>query len=149
MVMLVSIVLVPVLGLFPMGRRAIKQAEDLQTAALLAKQKMSLTRATVADNLTNMTTDAAWAGATVHHSSTPQTLNSTAFTIDEDVYAVQTAPNASNPLNQDVLLMDVVVRVSWPTMQRPVVLSSRVYKKYLSLQKDELVEASATPSPTP
>lgn len=146
MAMLVSVVLIPVIGLFPLGRRALKQAEDLQTATFLARQTMSLTRATVVDGLTDLPLAP---GATAHHTTTTRSLNSMTFTIDEDIYSVQASPNPSNPANLDVQLMDVVVSVGWPTMQRPVVLSSRIYKKYLTLQKDEMVEASASPSPSP
>lgn len=146
MAMLVSVVLIPVIGLFPLGRRALKQAEDLQTATFLARQTMSLTRATVVDHLTNLSLAA---GNSAHHSSTTRNLNSMTFTVDEEVYSVEASPNAANPARVDVQLMDVVVRVGWPTMQRPVMLSSRVYKKYLTLQKDEMVEASAEPSPSP
>lgn len=147
MAMLVSVVLIPVIGLFPLGRRALKQAEDLQTASFLARESMSLARATQADSTTVSTigTD-----TVASHTVSERVLNSTVFTITRDLYAVHTSPRANDPTRSDVTLLDVVVHVDWPTMQRPVVLSSRVYKKYIAFQKDiETDEAEGPPTPVP
>ncbi|NDD29995.1 MAG: type II secretion system protein [Proteobacteria bacterium] len=149
--MLVSMVLIPVLGLFPMGRGALKQAEHLQTATSLARQAMSTARATKGDSLQTPAPDAS---IPAFHSASKQTVNGVDYSITYDMYAIHATPNSTNPTTQDATLMDVVVKVEWNGMQAPVVYSSRIYKNYLGFQKNETVKnnpddpPSATP-PTP
>lgn len=143
--LLVSIALIPIMGLFPFGRLALEKAEDLQTAVFLARQSMSQARATVAGTLTDPPLDSS---VPASHSVGTVTVNDVVYTVARDIYSVQSATDPDDSTKTNVILMDVVVKVEWRTMQTPLVYSSRLYRNYLDLQKNVNVEQQ-TPTPVP
>lgn len=145
LLMLVSIAIIPIMGLFPFGRLALKKAEDLQSAVFLARQSMSLARATVCAHLTDPPLDSS---VPASHAVDAQTINGITYTIARDIYSVQAAPDPDDNTKTDVVLMDVVVKVEWPTMRVPLLYSSRIYRNYLDLQKNVNTQQHA-PTPVP
>lgn len=141
--LLVSIALVPIMGLFPFGRQALKKAENLQTAIFLARQSMSDARAVVAPDLHNPPSDPS---IPADHAVVTETVNGVDYVVARDIYSVHAAPDPDDKAKQDVVLMDVVVKVEWPTMQTPLLYSSRVYRKYLDLKKNVTTKKVGPPS---
>jgi len=142
LVLLVSIAVIPIMGLFPFGRLALKQAEDLQTAVFLAHRSMSEARASVAGSLTNPDADPTTPD---HHAVATETLNGVIYTVARDIYSVRDEADPTDSSVRNVVLMDVVVAVSWDTARAPLRCSTRLYRNYLDLQKNLNVDTMEAP----
>lgn len=150
LIMVASLIIIPVMGLIPMGRITVKKAESLQTASFLAQRTINGFRAAIPATL-NLAADEDPETVDLHAEST-ETVNDVTYAITRDVFAIQKSPDPDAPSDRSkdvVTLMDVVVTVRWPDRPIPLVYSSRVYRGYLNLQKDLKTDTSPTPSPGP
>ncbi|MHB2019139.1 MAG: type IV pilus modification PilV family protein [Candidatus Xenobia bacterium] len=135
LMMILSIAIIPISGLFPMGRVTVQKAKDIQTASFLARTVINQYRCNWPGDLLDTPSDLTAVPRQTVPCPFPTNIDGVQYDVATTLYDAQNRALTPPNTGFEIAAIDVQVTVSSNTLAQPVTYSTRIFKDMQEMQK--------------